>query len=41
MDLENKGLIDEQTASFLKTLLLEENIEVFKIINMYLAKVIN
>ena len=41
MRLENGGLLDEQTASLLKTLLLEENVEVFKVINSYLAKAIN
>lgn len=41
MELENKGLLEEQTASLLKTLVLEENFEVFRVINSYLAKAIN
>jgi hypothetical protein len=40
IELENKGYLDEQTASVLKTLILEENVEVFKTINMYFAKLI-
>jgi len=34
-------MIDEPTSTLLKTLVLEENIEVFRIINMYCAKVIS
>jgi hypothetical protein len=42
LDLETKGLLnDEQTASLLKTLVLEENFEVFRVINSYLAKAIS
>jgi hypothetical protein len=42
LELENKGLLnDEQTASLLKTLVLEENFEVFRVINSYLAKAIS
>lgn len=42
MELETKGLLnDEQTASLLKTLVLEENFEVFRVINSYLAKAIS
>lgn len=42
LELENKGLLnDEQTASLLKTLVLEENFEVFRVVNSYLAKAIS
>jgi len=42
LELENKGLLnDEQTASLLKTLVLEENFEVFRVINSYLARAIS
>ena len=41
LELENKNLIEEQTASILKTLILEENVEVFKVINMFIARAIN
>ncbi|CDW71526.1 UNKNOWN [Stylonychia lemnae] len=38
LELENKGMVDEQCASLLKTLVLEENVEVFRVINSYIAK---
>jgi hypothetical protein len=41
IELEIKRLIDEQTASLIKTLILEENLEVFNPINLYIAKSIN
>lgn len=41
MDLEVKSLLDEQTSSVLKTLILEENVDIFRVINSYLAFVIN
>lgn len=41
MELEQKGLFDEQTASLLKTLILEENVELFRVINSYIAKLIS
>eukprot|EP00347_Sterkiella_histriomuscorum_P013336 403365107 len=41
LELENKGMLDEQTASLLKTLILEENVEVFRVINSYIAKAIS
>ncbi len=41
LELEQKGLLDEQTASLLKTLILEENVEVFRVINSYIAKIIS
>lgn len=38
LELESKGMLnDEQTSSLLKTLVLEENYEVFRVINSYLA----
>lgn len=41
MELETKHMLDEQTASLLKTLILEENVEVFRVINSYIAKAIS
>jgi hypothetical protein len=41
IDLENKNLLDEQTATLVKTLILEESIEIFKLINSYFAKAIS
>jgi hypothetical protein len=41
MDLEVKSLLDEQTSSVLKTLILEENVDIFRVINSYLSFVIN
>ena len=42
LELEAKGLLnDEQTSSLLKTLVLEENFDVFRVINSYLAKAIS
>jgi hypothetical protein len=41
MDLEMKSLLDEQTSSVLKTLILEENVDIFRVINSYLCFVIN
>lgn len=32
-DLEKKGLIDDHVGSIIKTLILEENIDVYRIIN--------
>ena len=40
IDLEQKGLLDEQTASVIKTLVLEENIDVQQVINTYINRVI-
>lgn len=34
-------MIDEQTGSLLKTLILEENLEVFRVINSYIAKAVS
>jgi hypothetical protein len=41
IELENKSLLDEQTSGLLKTLILEENVEIFKAINSYLAKAVS
>ena len=41
LELEAKGMLDEQTASLLKTLILEENVEVCRVINSYWAKTIS
>lgn len=38
INLENSNFLDEQSASIIKTLILEENIDVFRIINSYLAR---
>ncbi len=40
LELEAKSMLDEQTASLIKTLVLEENVEVFRVINSHLAKAI-
>lgn len=41
INMEQMGLIDDQTASIVKTLILEENVEVFRHINGYIAKAID
>lgn len=41
LELEQKSLLDEQHSSLLKTLILEENIDVYRVINSYLARVIS
>ena len=40
IDLEQKQLLDEQTASVVKTLVLEENIDVQQVLNTYINRVI-
>jgi len=35
LDIERKGLIDEKTASIIKTLILEENIDVYQKLNEF------
>jgi hypothetical protein len=35
MEIERKRLIDEKTASMIKTLLLEENVEVYNKFNEF------
>lgn len=41
INLEQLNLIDDQTANIVKTLILEENVEVFRHINGYIAKAID
>lgn len=41
INLETTGLLDEQTASIIKTLIFEENLTVFRHVNNFLAKYIN
>ena len=36
-----RGLLDEQVVGLIKTLILEENVDVFRVINMYLARALN
>lgn len=40
IDLEQKGLLEEHTASVIKTLVLEENFDVQQVINTYINRVI-
>lgn len=35
LDLEQKGLLNEVTSSLLKTLILEENIEIQRVLDAY------
>lgn len=41
INLENQNMLDEHTASVLKNLILEDNVEIFRLINGYIAKVID
>jgi hypothetical protein len=41
INLESQGLLDEPAASLLKTLILEENVDVFRQINGYIARAID
>ncbi len=41
LDLEQRGLLDEYTSTTIKTLSLEENFEIQRVINSYLAHVIS
>jgi len=40
LELELKNLLDEQTSSMLKSLILEENLDVFNAINAYKTRAI-
>ena len=40
-DLEESSMLDKHTVSLVKTLILEENGEVFKVLNTYLAHIID
>ena len=41
INMENSNLLDHHTAALLKNLILEENIEIFRLINCYIAKMID
>jgi len=41
ISLESSNFLDENTASLLKTLILEENVEIFRLINSFIAHVID
>ena len=41
ISLENQDLLDEHTGNLLKQLVLEENVEIFRLINSFIAKVID
>jgi hypothetical protein len=41
INLENQNFLDENISTLLKTLILEENVEIFRLINSYLARMIN
>lgn len=41
INLEQLNLLDEQTSTLLKTLILEENIDIFRLINGFIARVID
>ena len=41
INLETSNLLDEQTSDLLKTLILEENLDVFRLINSYIARAID
>jgi hypothetical protein len=41
MNLEGANLLDEPTSTLLKTLILDENLEIFRILNNYIARVID
>jgi hypothetical protein len=38
INLENQGLIDDHSSSAIKNMILEENVEVFRLINGFIAK---
>lgn len=41
INLEHQNFLNEQTASIIKNFILEENVEVFRLINSYIAKIID
>jgi hypothetical protein len=41
LELERKGMIDDHIGSIIKTLILEENIDIYRVINQHLAHVIS
>lgn len=40
IDLEQKQLLDEQSATIIKTLVLEENVDVQQVLNTYINRMI-
>jgi EAL domain-containing protein (putative c-di-GMP-specific phosphodiesterase class I) len=41
INLESSNLLDEQTSTLLKTLILEENLDIFRLINSFIARAID
>ncbi len=41
INLESQNLLDETTSALIKTLILDENVEVFRLINSFIARVID
>ena len=41
LSLEMKNLLDENTSTILKTLILEENVDIYRVINSHLANIIS
>jgi hypothetical protein len=41
INLENQNMLDDQTAQVLKNLILDENPEIFRLINGFIAKIID
>jgi len=41
INLENQNMLDDQTSTTLKNLILEENVEIFRLINGFIAKIID
>jgi hypothetical protein len=41
INLEQQEMLDVQVSSIIKTLILEENLEVFRLINSFLARMID
>jgi hypothetical protein len=41
INLEASNMLDEQTSSLLKTLILEENVAIFRLINGFIARAID
>ena len=41
LNLEMKNLLDDNTSTILKTLILEENVDIYRVINSHLAHIIS
>jgi len=41
INLESQNLLDEHTSGLLKTLILEENYDIFKLVNSFIARAID